>query len=251
MCDVNGLRIIPSYKCNYNCSFCYQKDHSLDLSQKLNISTLANRITTLRNSGFKPMYITFMGGEFTILENSLEYIDLINKYFPFSQKSLTTNGSASFEYYDSLKMHGVNHITFSMNGSDEYMIDKIYQLKISGSFILRVNIYFNINNPQRMEDILTFCMNTGIQATFCVDIKSSDIPTQDDILKILGLNPSVWIVDKYANHMIFKSDEFSYSFWVFHHKQNYKNDNYIIIPSGEMTCNFKHVIDCRGAKKGN
>jgi len=92
-------------------SICYQKDHSLDLNEELNIQTLTDKMTLLRNSGFKPIYITFMGGEFTILEKSIEYIDIINRYYPFSQKSLTTNGSASFEYYDNLKMHGVNHRT--------------------------------------------------------------------------------------------------------------------------------------------
>jgi hypothetical protein len=126
------------------------------------------------------------------------------------------------------------------------MIDKIYQLKIYGSFILRANVYFDIDNPLKIKEIFKFCMNARIQLTFCIDIKSStsDLPDSKDILNMLNQDPIHWNVSEHVNHMTFKNNE--YIFWVFHHKENYKNDNYIILPSGELTCNFKNVIDCRG-----
>lgn len=247
MCDVNGLRIITSYRCNYNCSFCYQKDHSLNLKEELTVSALSNRIALLRNSGFKPIYITFMGGEFTILEKSFEYIDTVNKIFPFSQKSVTTNGSATVDYYEKLKLYGINNITFSINHLSSELQSKIEYLRECCAFTIRANIYLNFNDYGKMHTLLEFCMRNGLMVTFCADIKS-DVPSTNNIIKLLDLH-SDWTTTEYSNHTEFRNEEYPFVFWVFHHRGNYKNDNWIILPSGGLTCNFNNVIDCRGSRK--
>lgn len=246
MCDMNGLRIIPSYRCNYDCEFCYQKDHSIDHSQILTLEALANKITILRNSGFRPIYITFMGGEFSLLKNSIKYINLINDYFPYSKKSITTNGSADLEYYSLLKSRGIDNITFSVNELTRKLKSSLGFLYGSVHINVRINTFFNQTDPKKMQEILEYCIDKRIDLTFCIDIRSKDIPGHDQIHKVLDLKDG-WIVKVYPNHYIFTDVIYEYSFWVFHHKGNYKNDNYIILPSGELTSNFNRVIDCHGA----
>jgi len=215
------------------------------MSDELELSALYDRLQTLKNSGFKPIYITFMGGEFTILKNSIEYMKIVNEFYPFSYKSLTTNGSAPFIYYEKLPLYGINNITFSLNELGDSLKSKIEMLGTNSFFTIRTNIYLNLNNYEKIERLLCYCMSHHIPATFCADIKSS-VPETSEIIKFLDL--SNWNVSEHPNHIVFTNEEYIYSFWVFHHKGNYKGDNYIILPNGQITSNFKNVLDCRGVR---
>jgi len=64
-----------------------------------------------------PIYFTLQGGEISVIpELTKEIAKISDYYYPqVFRKSVTTNGDSSIEFYESLKLYGITHITFSLH----------------------------------------------------------------------------------------------------------------------------------------
>lgn len=230
-----GLRIITTYRCNRRCSFCYQ-------NQKDSVILSSNNLeNALENVSFIPVYITMMGGEVSIFPNESESLfKIIQAKFPYSSKSIITNGDGDIEWYRSLYKFGISNITFSMPILDYINLQKVNTIASMASMTTRLNCFFDINNA---KDVLNYAKNNYIPLTLCTDINK--VQSDEEIIEMISSICSPVSIQNFDNFIIVQLDD--YSFWVAKHLNNYNHDNLIILPDGSITDDFNDVIHCKGA----
>lgn len=233
-----GVRIIPTYYCNRNCSFCYQKTKVCNF---VNISKVEK---VLENIDFIPSYITFMGGELSCFPNETKKLmDMVHTKLPMVYtKSLITNGGGDFRWYESLKNVGISRLIFSCHNNNDFdnLKEKIVKLSQSAFFTTRVNSFLDKNNIEKSKQILNLCSVHDIPLTFCCDLRECT----DNVSNIIKTLCYATKVESYDNYSIVTMGE--YSFWIYYHN-DYKANNLIILPDGVTTDDFKDVEDCKGA----
>jgi MoaA/NifB/PqqE/SkfB family radical SAM enzyme len=242
-----GFRVTCTYKCNKNCKFCYQK---VRYSVDLNPLKLNSIFTEFKELGFYPSYITFQGGEMTILEHSLDLMNIAyNIFHKTFNRSVTTNGLMSTDYYKSLHMYGISHITFSVNTTEELhsLYTKILIIKNSGYYTVRINCCVDEENYENIKEIYEFCKLFNISLTFCEDMNSNiDFKNSKISQKAISDIKNYQIID-HENQVIYKNFKDNFQFWVFKHHNNYGNQEIHILPNGELTMNFQDVINGNGS----
>ena len=146
-------------RCNYDCMYCptslhddVSKPHDLDVMQQAwrNIHAQARS----RNLPFK---ISFTGGEVTANRNFLPLVTWMRSEYPDIQHiQLTTNGSASLQYYTKLA-HQVESMSFSTHS--EHMDEQEFFSKAQALDLImirptksfHVNIMDEFWNKDRVE----------------------------------------------------------------------------------------------------
>jgi MoaA/NifB/PqqE/SkfB family radical SAM enzyme len=133
--------------CNYSCSYCppelhdtTSRPHDLDTMQNV----WRNIYTKTQHLGLE-YKISFTGGEVTANKNFLPLIEwLRNNYTDIAQILLTTNGSASANYYAKLAAL-VESISFSTHS--EFMVEEEFLAKAIkiNPIMVRPNKSFHVN----------------------------------------------------------------------------------------------------------
>ena len=89
------VTIITNKNCNFNCTYCYEKDkfENLDLDDE-KINKIINILKKYFNINFTKFHFTFIGGEPTLSKNLNKLIMEIEKNFKNSEYTIITNGSS-------------------------------------------------------------------------------------------------------------------------------------------------------------
>jgi organic radical activating enzyme len=136
-----------SSKCNLNCQVCYEKyanDREVSFEE---VKALLEQYRGCR--------IGLMGMEPTCREDIFELIKMVR-----GNHSLVTNGIKleSPEYVRQLKMHGLKRVTFSFNGLN----NEIYQKMNGGNFLTaKLNALKNIET-EKIDTLLSVTIARGI-----------------------------------------------------------------------------------------
>jgi len=133
--------------CNYDCSYCPAEFHD-NTSRPYDLETLKtawnNIYQKTQHLGLK-YKISFTGGEVTANKNFLPFLEwLRNNYTEVAWASLTTNGSASTNYYTKL-VNVVESISFSTHSefmNEEEFFDKAVRIN---AVMIRPHKSFHVN----------------------------------------------------------------------------------------------------------
>lgn len=105
------LRFAISYKCNYNCYHCYQKD-----DRKNNIKLPVSFLDDIKRLAEYCQFLVFFGGEPTILPEFLELLQLADKN-PYMRFSMITNASLIHKYIDEISKVRWGYIYVSLDAA--------------------------------------------------------------------------------------------------------------------------------------
>jgi MoaA/NifB/PqqE/SkfB family radical SAM enzyme len=157
-------------RCNYDCMYCPEiwhdttsKNHSLEVLQAAWIDIFDK--TKSKNLRYK---ISFSGGEVTSNKYFLPFVTWIREnYDNYIQKLMvTTNGSATFNYYTKL-YKSIDNISFSVHSehfNEREFFDMVIKLKhsIDPSKFLHVNIMNEFWNQDRISAYIEILTRHGI-----------------------------------------------------------------------------------------
>ena len=244
-----GVRVVSTYKCNRNCTFCYQdsKESTLLTSEKFK-----EILKISKSKGFMPIYFTFQGGEVSNYpEETFELIKLSDRFYPqVFRKSITSNGYGDMNFYKELKLYGITHITFSLHRATRLIEDRLLELKSDGFYTVRVNCYLDTDNFNDVAYVFNFCQRNKIQLTICEDLRlSSDVDYNSTfLLRESGTIDLTYIEEKFKHQNVFYSKEHNFRFWVYKHLNHYDYNNIIVMPNGDITITFDDIIHCKGSE---
>lgn len=89
--EVPSLEIILGFKCNLNCSYCTQRNHSFYSGKVADVEPLVQRLKT---SGIKPKVIKLWGGEPLVYWTLFKTLTkALKREFPLAQFATFTNGT--------------------------------------------------------------------------------------------------------------------------------------------------------------
>jgi len=157
-------------RCNYDCMYCPPKFHDMT-SAHPNLEKLQTAWDSFyqktKHIGL-PYKLSFTGGEVTANKSLLPLIEYLNsKSFNIGQLLITTNGSASLNYYKKLS-NFADSITFSTHSEfiDEKKffntVLKINELMIRPKKSVHVNIMDEFWNQERIELYKNWCVDNDI-----------------------------------------------------------------------------------------
>lgn len=151
--------------CNYDCMYCPSELHDSS-SRPHDLDTMKTAWQNIYQKTKKqnlPYKISFSGGEVTANKNFLPLVEWIRKnYADVSMIAITTNGSASTNYYLKLAQH-VESISFSTHSEfideDKFFdtVIKINEIMTRPQKSLQVNImneFWNQKGIERYKKIL-------------------------------------------------------------------------------------------------
>lgn len=242
-----GVRVVSTYECNRNCTFCYQDSKQSIL---LTPDKFENILRISKDKGFMPVYFTFQGGEVsTYPEETYELIKLADKYYPqVFRKSVTSNGYGDMEFYRDLKLFGITHLTFSLHKDTPKIEERIIELKQDGFYTFRVNCYLDAENLDNVKHVVDFCNRNNVQLTVCEDLRLSADINYDSTQVLLehGIIDDSYVVEQFSHQNVFYSRKHNFRFWVYRHLNHYDYNNIIVMPNGDITITFDDIIHCKG-----
>ena len=214
--DVNKLNgktlkisIRPTLQCNYNCSYCIQrtfKDFGTNLSKEQFFS-FTDRLKEIIRPEIENIFINFVGGEPTIVENLKDFIVYFSDVFKDKKITclITTNFSKPVDYFKEItSIKNIYKFFLSVSCHDEYVVNFntfLKKCKEVKSEKVGININLVTNEQNVITQINRFCLFTlnDIKSTLVVD-KTSDVYNSlnnyyGDILKYL-------ITFRKGNHML-------------------------------------------------
>ncbi len=117
------IHILPSYNCNYHCSYCYEKPRKgcldrLSPSQINHIKDFYTLYSQIFEEEVEYSFITVSGGEPFLPENR-DVIATILQAWPDTPIGFITNGSHAQDYFPMLKNHSKVSLAFSIDGTRE------------------------------------------------------------------------------------------------------------------------------------
>ncbi len=244
-----GVRVVSTYKCNRNCTFCYQDSKQSTL---LTSDKFREILRISKSKGFMPIYFTFQGGEVSNYpEETYELIKLADRYYPqVFRKSVTSNGYGDMDFYRNLKLYGITHLTFSLHKATKFIEDRLLELKSDGFYTVRVNCYLDTENFSDVAYVFNFCQRHKIQLTICEDLRLSSDVTYDStkLLRDSGTIDMTYHEEKFKHQNVFYSKEHNFRFWVYRHLNHYDYNNIIVMPNGDITITFDDIIHCQGSE---
>ena len=150
------VELLLTYRCNFNCDFCYQADKRRlfpDMSLE-DAAAIENNI--VKSFGFKPR-IHLFGGEPTVNDN----FGAILQYFSDEayRISMTTNGENVDKYMDILiRATGLKEVVLSLNTMNfqKYisLLDRFNKMKKKRSIRIILNCPINRTNQYKLVDII-------------------------------------------------------------------------------------------------
>ena len=172
--DLLNVTIVPSFNCNFACSYCYQQDMPKGILNKKDsdkiIRFIENKIT-LTNP--KKVHIECYGGEPLLCIKNIEYINstIIKKYS--TNLEITSSIATNLYLLDDkmlellIKLH-VNRIETTLTGTEEYhnklrflknkkgTFDKVFNniKKVSTFIPTIINVNVSYDNLENMDDLI-------------------------------------------------------------------------------------------------
>jgi len=137
-CPFQSVVMPITHKCNLNCSFCFVPNRKLEDEPLDNIKKQINKIIIEESP---QEAICLSGGEPTLRQDLFEIIKFIKRQRPFLHVTILTNGIklADLSYVKKLKEAGLDSVTFSLNGFDDAVYQKINNAKLSSIKIKALN----------------------------------------------------------------------------------------------------------------
>ncbi|WP_406243070.1 radical SAM protein [Tissierella carlieri] len=167
------LVFITGFDCNYNCTYCYQKDYK-NIKSKMKtddldkIKEFYGYYDNLFNTDSIIKTITIMGGE-PFLDDNFKFIESVFERFPTAQLTFTTNGSNISKYKSLIKANRerIQTVILSIDGDKKLHLkyrntfnDKFYDnIWEALEFLLDNDIEVIINSvyhPEEIEDYRSF-----------------------------------------------------------------------------------------------
>jgi organic radical activating enzyme len=159
--------------CNYNCSYCPDELHDTTSRphELINLQTAWKNIYQKTQSMGLEYKISFTGGEVTANKNFLPFLEwLRSNYLDVAMILITTNGSASANYYTKLSTV-VEAISFSTHS--EFMNEEEFLIKAReiNSIMIRPDKSFHVNimdepwNKEGISRYTTFLSQQNISYT--------------------------------------------------------------------------------------
>jgi len=150
-------------RCNYDCMYCPTSLHD-NYSENSPLAVLQQRWQSIyeKTHRRKLKYkISFTGGEVTANKQFLPLVEWLRTQYSthIDQILLTTNGSASFQYYKKI-FECVNNISFSLHSehvNEQLFFNKIIKLhqQLESGKHLHVNIMNEFWNQSQIEKYIT------------------------------------------------------------------------------------------------
>ena len=175
-------------RCNYDCMYCPTQLHDATSAhpdlEKLKLAW--NNLHSQTKHLNQPYKISFTGGEVTANKSFLPLIEYIkNGEFDIGQLVVTTNGSASLNYYQRL-CNLIDCMSFSTHSEffdEAEFFNKVYQLDqimIRPEKSLHVNIMDEYWNQGRIEFYKTWLSDRNI--SYSVNAINYDRQTRTQVL---------------------------------------------------------------------
>ena len=235
--NVVGIKVITNYACNRRCKFCYQQRFD---SMELHRVILGDRLREIKEH-FYPVFITFQGGETTLISNWWDYMYVTSQVFPHSRQSLTTNGTAPLDEYKEAHKYGLSNITFSINSAEDKTLDKIIELSQMGCYTTHINTVVDYDNLDNFKELFDVAKAYNINFNACSNVLQEDPHAFYAVSKLI--NPDDW--DKPLPHVTrFYKD--GYSFWLHMYAPSGYNQIYVL-PNGDYSIENKDVVEGKGA----
>ncbi|MGI6679933.1 MAG: radical SAM protein [Bdellovibrionota bacterium] len=126
--SIPNFLLIPTYSCNLNCIYCYEKSYKIDNINTRNSIGIFNKYLTIIETilkkyiidNNKDVHITLMGGE-PLMKKNLELIEHMLKNINSKGYSINivTNGIELEYFLDLLTKYNVSHIQITLDGDSE------------------------------------------------------------------------------------------------------------------------------------
>lgn len=157
-------------RCNYDCMYCAPEWHDMT-STPHDLDTLKqvwNNIHSASESKKMPYKISFTGGEVTANKNFLPLLQWLRSEFTdIVMISITTNGSASLNYYQRLAalVESISFSTHSEFMDEQAFFDKVHaidEIMIRPTKSVHVNIMDEFWNRDRVPVYQSWLTQRGI-----------------------------------------------------------------------------------------
>jgi MoaA/NifB/PqqE/SkfB family radical SAM enzyme len=213
--------VILTSRCNFNCPYCRHVGGS-----DMDLYDVSELVVKWAQDGLRA--IRFSGGEPTVYKG-LKFLVELSKKLGIEKIAISTNGSASIEYYEDLIAAGVNDFSISLDaccaddgdhmaggvkGAWEKVVKNIRLL--SQKTYVTVGIVLTGDNIARTNDIIKFADSLGVQDIRVIPAaqdgdKLTNIAVDQDILErhpilayrvanIKANNPVRGLKDSDCNH---------------------------------------------------
>jgi MoaA/NifB/PqqE/SkfB family radical SAM enzyme len=148
------MRFTISYRCNYNCYHCYQKD-----DRKENINLPAKFITDLKGLAQYYQFLFIFGGEPTIFP---EFSGLLNfaDENPFMLFGMATNGSMVHKYIEQIKKVKWAFISVSLDAASPAMYKELRKVNNWGRVNKNIMMLSELRKDRCYEFNLGMTMNS-------------------------------------------------------------------------------------------
>jgi len=175
------LEFILTYKCNYNCSYCYQKE---DRKNQFNIS-LKNFEIYIKffKKFFNKLNITLMGGELSINDNYLKYFNYLNqnpqKIYKINFTTNFSNPEFIYKLYKFKNIISLLEINITKHIGKEINIDKLLELDKNERIILnyfKEDKYFNVADLKNKVKNIIFIERSINNEIFINNFKKICLP---------------------------------------------------------------------------
>lgn len=148
------LIIDATTRCNQKCLFCFERNIHFT-KPDLALNTVKIMVTKARDEGYT--YVTFIGGEITLVGWIFDAIKFIKKNK--LGVGIVTNGAnlSSYNYAEKLISSGLDHIGLSFHShiaEDDYMITGL-----KNGLDLRIKAMHNLKRLRKQEKKYKLCIN--------------------------------------------------------------------------------------------
>jgi len=190
---VKSVMFNLSYKCNFNCEYCYQRKYKFLNHCKSNITTkeIEEIKIFLQNEIFDVNFekITISGGE-PLLKQNIDVINYILKVFDAKKFNMFTNGENIIEFKNDIDFNRFYKFQISLDGHDDIIKSvnkregKIFEKVIEGiKYLASLNKEINISVMWTKTLESKFSEFIGI-------LKKSNIINKDNIRMKFALTKS-------------------------------------------------------------
>src|SRR5574344_1448928 len=119
--DLQRCELILTDKCNFKCEYC--RGIKKDLQGDLSLEEAKHIVNLWADNNLHN--IRFSGGEPTLWKDLIELVKFTKSKKSIEHIALSTNGSASIEFYDKLIESGINDFSISLDACCASTADKM------------------------------------------------------------------------------------------------------------------------------